>query len=96
MATLQNLKAPLPRQASTRGDLLADAHAFVAKTPCAIMLVQADDLSEETEPLNVPGTDTERPNWRRRLSVTVEAIPDLTTSKKVIDAIQNTGRGKNG
>ena len=33
------------------------------------MLVQADDLTEETEPLNVPGTDTERPNWRRRLSV---------------------------
>ena len=60
------------------------------------MLVQADDLSEETEPLNVPGTDTERPNWRRRLSVAVEAIPDLATSKAVMAAIQNTGRGKNG
>ena len=59
------------------GDLLADAYAFVAKTPCAVMLVQADDLSEETEPLNVPGTDTERPNWRRRLSVTVEEISAL-------------------
>ena len=78
------------------GDLLADAHAFVAKTPCAIMLVQADDLSEETEPLNVPGTDTERANWRRRLSATVEALPELTTSKRVMAAIQNTGRGKNG
>ncbi len=77
------------------GDLLADAHAFVAKTPCAVMLVQADDLAEETEPLNVPGTDTGRANWRRRLSVTVEALPDLTTSKAVIAAIQNTGRGKN-
>jgi len=78
------------------GDLLADAHGFVAKTPCAIMLVQADDLSEESEPLNVPGTDTERPNWRRRLSVAVEAIPGLTTSKTVIGAIQKTGRGKDG
>ena len=78
------------------GDLLADAHALVAKTPCAIMLVQADDLSEETEPLNVPGTDTERANWRRRLSVTVEALPDLSTSKSVMAAIQSTGRGKNG
>lgn len=77
------------------GDLLADAHAFVARTPCAVMLVQADDLSEETEPLNVPGTDTERPNWRRRLSVTVEKMPDLATSKAVRAAIQNTGRGKN-
>jgi glycogen operon protein len=76
------------------GDLLADAHAFVAKTPCAVMLVQADDLSEETEPLNVPGTDTERPNWRRRLSVAVEEIPDLATSRAIMTAIRNTGRGK--
>ncbi len=78
------------------GEFLADAHAFVAKTPCAVMLVQADDLSEEIEPLNVPGTDTERPNWRRRLSVAVEAIPDLATSKAVMAAIQNTGRGRDG
>jgi glycogen operon protein len=77
------------------GDFLADAHAFVAKTPCAIMLVQADDLSEETEPLNVPGTDKERANWRRRLSVTVDELPELDTSKRVMTAIQNTGRGRN-
>ena len=74
------------------GDLLADAYAFIAKTPCTIMLVQADDLSEETEPLNVPGTDKERANWRRRLSVTVDELPELATSKRVMAAIQNTGR----
>jgi glycogen operon protein len=74
------------------GDLLADAHAFIAKTPCTIMLLQADDLSEEAEPLNVPGTDRERANWRRRLSVTVDELPELDTSKRVMAAIQNTGR----
>ena len=93
---IAKLESAIAEAGVNSGDLLADAHAFVAKTPCAIMLVQADDLSEETEPLNVPGTDTERPNWRRRLSVTVEAIPDLATSKAVMAAIQNTGRGKNG
>jgi glycogen debranching enzyme len=77
------------------GNLLADAHAFVSKTPCAIMLVQADDLSEETEPLNVPGTDKERANWRRRISVTVDELPELDTSKRVMAAVQNTKRGKN-
>jgi glycogen operon protein len=90
----------LERAITDAGDntdnLLADAHAFVAKTPSAIMLVQADDLSEETEPLNVPGTDKERANWCRRLSLTVEALPDLATSKTVVSAIQSTGRGKNG
>ncbi|MEQ1523547.1 MAG: 4-alpha-glucanotransferase, partial [Aestuariivirga sp.] len=93
---ISKLESAIAEAGVNTGDLLADAHAFVAKTPCTIMLVQADDLSEETEPLNVPGTDTERPNWRRRLSVAVEAIPGLATSKAVITAIQNTGRGKNG
>ncbi len=74
------------------GDMLSDAHAYVAKTPCSIMLVQADDLSGETEPLNVPGTDKERPNWRRRLSVDVEELAELDTSKAVVTAIQKTGR----
>jgi glycogen debranching enzyme GlgX len=76
------------------GDMLADAHAYVAKTPCSIMLVQADDLSGETEPLNVPGTDKERPNWRRRLPVDVEELAELDTSKTVIAAIQKMGRGR--
>ena len=93
---ISKLATAISEAGVSTGDLLADAHAFVAKTPCAVMLVQADDLSEETEPLNVPGTDTERPNWRRRLSVTVEEIPDLATSEAVRVAIQNTGRGKNG
>jgi glycogen operon protein len=49
------------------GDLLADAHAMVATSPSLLMLVQADDLAGETEAVNLPGTDQERPNWRRRL-----------------------------
>ncbi len=77
------------------GDLLADAHAFVAASPCSIMLVQADDLTEEVEPLNVPGTDKERPNWCRRLSVDVDHLADLATSQRVRAAIQKTRQGKN-
>jgi 4-alpha-glucanotransferase len=60
------------------------------------MLVQTDDLTQETEPLNVPGTDRERPNWRRRLSVNTGGLPDLDTSKRVVAAIEKTGRGKSG
>jgi len=32
-----------------------------------LALVQADDLAGETVAINLPGTDRERPNWRRRL-----------------------------
>jgi glycogen operon protein len=47
-------------------------HAFVSATPSLLALVQADDLAGETVAINLPGTDRERPNWRRRLS------PDLS------------------
>ncbi|HUO53162.1 MAG TPA: glycogen debranching protein GlgX [Rhodoblastus sp.] len=43
-------------------------HAFIAKTPAVLAMIQLDDLLGETLAVNLPGTDRERPNWRRRLS----------------------------
>ncbi len=57
---------------------LAAAHEFVALSASALMLVQVDDLEGETEPLNVPGTDRERPNWRRRNRRPVEELARKT------------------
>ena len=34
-----------------------------------LVLLQADDLAVETVAQNLPGTDRERPNWRRKVSV---------------------------
>ncbi len=46
-----------------RDDVSASAavHRLVAGTPSRIMLVQADDLAGEADPLNVPGTDANGP-----------------------------------
>lgn len=49
-------------------DFVAAVHAFLAKTPSALALVQIDDLLGETNAVNLPGTDRERPNWRRKLT----------------------------
>jgi len=61
-------------------DLLAAVHALLARTPCRLVLAQADDLAGETVAVNLPGTDRERPNWRRRLHTDVAtlcaALPD--------------------
>jgi len=74
------------------GNLLADAHEFVGRAPCSIMLVQADDLTSETEPLNVPGTDKERPNWRRRLSATCTELAGRPETGSVLAALRQAGR----
>lgn len=50
------------------------AHAFLARSPSVLALVQIDDLSDEAEQVNVPSTSSEHPNWRRRLSLTLEEL----------------------
>jgi 4-alpha-glucanotransferase len=55
--------------------LFADAaHTFLASSASAITMVQIDDITQETTPVNVPTTSTEHPNWRRRLSMRLEEI----------------------
>jgi glycogen operon protein len=49
-------------------DFVAAVHAYIARTPSALALFQIDDLLGETIGVNLPGTDRERPNWRRRLA----------------------------
>lgn len=54
--------------------LSAAVHRYLSRSPVRLLLVQIDDLSEEVEQLNLPGTDTERANWRRRLGIRIEDI----------------------
>ena len=40
------------------------------------MLVQLDDLVGQPEAVNLPGTSTERPNWKRLTKAPLEQIVD--------------------
>ncbi len=51
-------------------------HRTIAATPSWMVAVQLDDVLEETEPVNVPGTGREQANWTRRLSLPLEALAD--------------------
>jgi len=45
-------------------EVMAGAYRFIADTPSELVLVQAEDLAGMRTGVNLPGTDTERPNWR--------------------------------
>jgi glycogen operon protein len=68
-------------------EVAAAVHGFVAGTPTTLMLVQAEDLAGETIGVNLPGTDTERPNWRRRLSVPAEALFETPVAQAIVGAL---------
>ena len=69
-------------------DEMVAAHGFIAATPSKVMLVQVDDLVGESEPLNVPGTDRERPNWRRRLACPVDEIASQPLARAILERVR--------
>jgi glycogen operon protein len=86
------LRQTLMQQGLPAGDsdaeLMNAAHELLARTRSALVLVQADDLLAETEPLNVPGTDKERPNWRRRLNKPVGELAAQPLAKQIAAAVK--------
>jgi 4-alpha-glucanotransferase len=69
------------------------AHAFLASTASAVTMIQLDDITREATPVNVPTTSTEHPNWRRRLSMTLEEIAAEPTFLDLTRRLNET-RGK--
>jgi 4-alpha-glucanotransferase len=47
-------------------------HLYLAGSRARLMVVQPEDLLHMDEPVNVPGTSDEYPNWRRKLSADLE------------------------
>jgi glycogen operon protein len=69
-------------------ELAGAIHTYIGATACLLDLVQADDLAGETEAVNLPGTDTERPNWRRKVGVAAEALWTTAVGQAVLQALK--------
>ena len=81
IAEAPDFELPLP-------DSLAGAvHAFIGRAASMLATAQVDDLAGETMATNLPGTDRERPNWRHRLGLGVEALFSSGRAKAIIDAL---------
>ena len=52
--------------------LMQAIHAYLARTPSQVLLVQPEDALMQSAPVNLPGTTDERPNWRQKLVLNVE------------------------
>ncbi|CCG07299.1 4-alpha-glucanotransferase [Pararhodospirillum photometricum] len=55
-------------------NLVPAVTAWLARTPSLLVTVQIEDVLEEREQANLPGTLDEHPNWRRRVGVAVEDL----------------------
>jgi 4-alpha-glucanotransferase len=49
-------------------------HVYLARSPTRLVALQIEDLLGMVDPVNVPGTDREYPNWQRKLTVDLEDV----------------------
>jgi len=57
-----------------RAGFPGDPLGFVLATPCALAIVNQEDLTGETEQQNLPASTWQHPNWRRKMRLTVEEM----------------------
>ncbi|MGH8122557.1 MAG: 4-alpha-glucanotransferase, partial [Rudaea sp.] len=69
-------------------DAMAALHAWLARAPSSLRIAQAEDLALETVAQNIPGTDRERSNWRRRLPVSVEELFASAAAQQVLQSLR--------
>jgi 4-alpha-glucanotransferase len=72
------LPADYPKVAAELPELDGTLHnaviGFLAQTPSALLLLNQEDLTKETEQQNLPGSTAEYPNWRRKMKLKLEDL----------------------
>ncbi len=71
-------------------DLTLCVHQYLAKTPCQLMMIQMEDIFEQIEQVNMPGTTTEHINWQRKLAIQVEHWSNDSRIKTHAEKINQT------
>ena len=73
--------------------VITGAHEFIAATPADLVMIQAEDLAGLRVGVNLPGTDQERPNWRLRLPLPVDALLSGPAGQALLEPMRAKGRG---
>jgi 4-alpha-glucanotransferase len=53
-------------------ELASALHVYLARSPTLLVALQIEDLLGMVDPVNIPGTHREYPNWRRKLTSDIE------------------------
>jgi len=63
-------------------------HRLMARTRCRLLVAQAEDLVGSTGQVNIPGTIDDHPNWRRKLPIDLEALPNHPLAAAAMQALR--------
>jgi 4-alpha-glucanotransferase len=81
-----------PQDSGNPEEVAEVLHASIARTNAMLAVVQLDDLVAEREPINIPGTHHEYPNFRRKLHVPIETIITGARWARLAQIMRESGR----
>lgn len=74
--TPEDVETELPAGKEMTLELRCALHRYLARSASHLVGVQVEDLLAERQQANLPGTTSEHPNWRRKLSLQIESWHD--------------------
>lgn len=81
-----------PGQEQYAPEFIRATYDWLAKSPGRLLMVQFEDLLEQLEAANLPGTVDQHPNWRRRLSQPTDRLCEHPLSRQVIESMHRHQR----
>lgn len=69
--------------------------AWLSNSAAPLVLVNMEDLWQETEYQNMPGTADEHPNWRRKCRHSIEELdnmPEVVETLQLVDSLRRGGK----
>jgi 4-alpha-glucanotransferase len=72
-------------------ELATALHVYLARSHTTLVALQIEDLLGMVDPVNVPGTDREYPNWQRKLTADIE---DMVTRRDFDESFAEIGRAR--
>jgi len=67
-------------------------HQALASSPAEVVSIQLDDLLNQRETQNLPGTIDEHPNWRRRYTQQLSDLGEFLEASDIQSIMQNSDR----
>ena len=61
---------------------------YLARSAAALAVLQVEDLIGMTDPVNVPGTSDEHPNWQRKITTTIEEVFEDAAVAELLQDVQ--------
>ncbi len=81
---------PASMESPELDDALQAVHRFLGSSKARLVLAQLEDMLAQREQVNVPGTTTEEPNWKRTYSTPIEALESHETFAAIARTLRET------